>query len=113
MNNFEVDLNTYLTRIGFDGSHSADLKTLKRIILLHQNSIAFENINSFAGLPVVTDPVTVQKKLLYDGRGGYCCEQNGHLRLVLIALDFPSDCGWPAFAGCNSPKSLRKEGTCC
>lgn len=88
MTDFRIDLDGYLARIGFDRKRVPTLETLSRIVLLHQMAIAFENLNSFSGLPVIIDPDPIEQKLVRDGRGGYCHEQNQYLRLVLMALGF-------------------------
>ncbi|HEY4204173.1 MAG TPA: arylamine N-acetyltransferase [Xanthobacteraceae bacterium] len=88
MTDFHVDLEAYLARIGFSGPRAPTLDVLSRIILKHQMAISFENMNSFSGLPVVIDPATVEQKIVRDGRGGYCHEQNQYLRLALMALGF-------------------------
>jgi N-hydroxyarylamine O-acetyltransferase len=88
LTDFKVDLEAYLARIGFDGPRTPTLDVLTSIILLNQTAIAFENLSSFSGLPVVIDPATIEQKIIHDGRGGYCHEQNQYLRLVLMALGF-------------------------
>ncbi|HWV96481.1 MAG TPA: arylamine N-acetyltransferase [Xanthobacteraceae bacterium] len=88
MTDFRIDLEGYLARIGFDGVRAPTRDTLSRIILQHQMAIAFENLNSFSGLPVVIDPAVIERKILHEGRGGYCHEQNQYLRLALMALGF-------------------------
>lgn len=88
MTDFRIDLDGYLARIGFDGVRAPTRDTLSRIILQHQMAIAFENLNSFSGLPVVIDPAAIERKILHEGRGGYCHEQNQYLRLALLALGF-------------------------
>lgn len=88
MSDFRIDLDAYLARIGFDGQRTPSLDTLKRIILLHQLAIPFENLNSFSGQPVVIAPAVIENKILHEGRGGYCHEQNQYLRLALVALGY-------------------------
>lgn len=88
MSDFHVDLEAYLARIGFEGPRTPTLDVLSRIVLQHQMAISFENLNSFSGLPVVIDPATIEQKIVRDGRGGYCHEQNQYLRLALMALGF-------------------------
>ncbi len=88
MTDFRIDLDGYLARIGCDGARAPTLDLLSRVVLQHQIAISFENLNSFSGLPVITDPATVETKILRDGRGGYCHEQNQYLRLALMALGF-------------------------
>ena len=71
-----LHLNYYLTRIGYTGAAQATLPSLRRLALLHAQSIAFENLSPFLGLPVSLDLADVERKLVHDGRGGYCFEQN-------------------------------------
>ncbi len=88
MTDFTIDLDAYFSRIGYDGPRAPTLDLLKQIILLQQRAITFENLSSFAGVPVVIDPSTIENKIIRGGRGGYCHEQNQYLRLVLKALGY-------------------------
>lgn len=83
-----IDLDDYFQRIGYRGDRTPTLKTLQGICLCHAKSIAFENLNSFLKQPVPLDLKSLQQKLIYERRGGYCFEQNLLLRSVLIALGF-------------------------
>ncbi len=62
--------------------------TLQAIHQHHAQAIAFENLNSFLSQPVLLDVTSLQQKLIYEGRGGYCFEQNRLFRSVLLALGF-------------------------
>lgn len=84
-----IDLDAYLRRIGFAGEPAADPETLEKIVGLHSRAIPFENLNPFLGLPVEIDLSSVQRKLVEEGRGGYCFEQNTLLQGVLTALEIP------------------------
>ncbi|MGE5659489.1 MAG: arylamine N-acetyltransferase family protein [Actinomycetota bacterium] len=84
-----IDLNAYFQRIGYSGDRAATLDTLQAIHQQHAQTIAFENLNSFLKLPVHLDLASLQQKLIGQGRGGYCFEQNLLLRSVLISLGFP------------------------
>jgi arylamine N-acetyltransferase len=88
MTAFRPDLEKYFERIGYAGEAAVDLTTLREIHLLHAQSIPFENLNSFSGVPVVMEPALIEQKLLQQGRGGYCFEQNLYFSLVLKALGF-------------------------
>lgn len=83
-----IDLDAYFQRIGYSGDRSPTLKTLQAIHQHYTRVIAFENLNSFLKQPVPLDTTFLQQKLIHEGRGGYCFEQNLLLRSVLIALDF-------------------------
>ena len=39
-------------------------------------------------MPVLLDPALIEQKIIRDGRGGYCYEQNRYLGMVLAALGF-------------------------
>lgn len=83
-----VDLNAYFQRIGYSGDRCATLKTLQAIHLCHTQAIAFENLNPLLKQSVSLNLKSLEKKLIYAGRGGYCFEQNLLLRSVLLALGF-------------------------
>jgi N-hydroxyarylamine O-acetyltransferase len=83
-----VDLDAYFQRIGYKGDRSPTLETLQAIHQCHTVAIAFENLNPFLHRPVSIDLQSLQQKLIYSQRGGYCFEQNILLHAVLIALGF-------------------------
>ena len=83
-----IDLDAYFQRIGYSGERTASLSTLEAIHACHTNKIAFENLSPLLGQPVLLDLPSLQQKLVDARRGGYCFEQNGLFRSVLIALDF-------------------------
>jgi len=83
-----IDLDAYFERIGYGGGRTPTLDTLRAIHLRHPQSIPFENLNPLLGLPVRLDAPSLQQKLLFEGRGGYCFEQNLLLSHVLKELGF-------------------------
>ncbi|MGB3299418.1 MAG: arylamine N-acetyltransferase [Phormidesmis sp.] len=83
-----IDLNAYFQRIGYSGERTASLSTLEAVHACHTKAIAFENLSPLLKQPVVLDLPSLQQKLVSAGRGGYCFEQNGLLRSVLMALGF-------------------------
>jgi len=83
-----IDLNAYLRRIGHDGSLTADLNTLRALTTAHVAAIPFENLDPLLRVPVSLEPEAIERKLVHEGRGGYCFEQNGLLLAVLRALGF-------------------------
>jgi N-hydroxyarylamine O-acetyltransferase len=82
------DLGTYLDRIGHDGPVAADLPTLRSLAQRHPQAIPFENLNPLLRIPVPLDIDVLQQKLLRDGRGGWCFEQNTLLGTALTALGY-------------------------
>ncbi|MEP0909882.1 arylamine N-acetyltransferase [Leptolyngbya sp. GB1-A1] len=92
-----VNLDAYFQRIGYrnnangfslENNYAPTLDTLKAIHQRHPAVIPFENLNPLLQQPVRLDLPSLQQKLLEQGRGGYCFEQNLLLRSVLIALGF-------------------------
>jgi N-hydroxyarylamine O-acetyltransferase len=83
-----IDLDAYFQRIGYSGECSPTLEALQAIHQHHAEAIAFENLNSFLQQPVPLDLKSLQQKLIHEGRGGYCFEQNLLLGSILSALCF-------------------------
>ncbi|WP_430390503.1 arylamine N-acetyltransferase family protein [Dyella sp. 20L07] len=83
-----IDLNAYLQRIGYDGPRAPDLATLRAITTAHVAAIPFENLDPLLRVPVSLESEAVERKLVQEGRGGYCFEQNRLLLDVLLALGY-------------------------
>ncbi|HEY4248403.1 MAG TPA: arylamine N-acetyltransferase [Lacunisphaera sp.] len=83
-----IDLPAYFARIGYTGSHTADLEALHAITRHHATSIPFENLDVLLGRGIDVSPAAVERKLVREQRGGYCFEQNHLLLLALRALGF-------------------------
>lgn len=83
-----IDLDGYLRRIGYEGPREPTLEVLRALHGRHTESIPFENPNPFVGWPVLLDIPSVERKLVREGRGGYCFEQNALFRRALEALGF-------------------------
>ena len=61
---------------------------LKALHALHPAAIAFENLDPLLGRRVRLETAALEKKLVYEGRGGYCFEHNGLFAAALAALGF-------------------------
>lgn len=83
-----IDLDAYFQRIGYCGDRTPTLKTLQSIHQHHAKAIAFENLNPFLKQAVPLDLQSLQQKLIHEGRGGYCFEQNLLFRSALSAVGF-------------------------
>jgi len=86
-----VNLDAYFQRIGYTGPRAPDLATLGGVLRAHVMTIPFENLDVLLGRPIRTDPDSLAQKLVRDGRGGYCFEQNNLLLLALRALGFTAE----------------------
>lgn len=84
----ELNLDRYFARIGYTGTPRPDLQTLRALTELHPAVIPFEDVDVLLGRPIDLSPGALQAKLVAGGRGGYCFEQNGLLKRVLLALGF-------------------------
>jgi N-hydroxyarylamine O-acetyltransferase len=82
------DLDGYCARVGYDGARRPTLETLQALQLRHTQAIAFENLDPLLRRPVRLDAESLQQKLVRDGRGGYCFEQNLLFGHALRALGF-------------------------
>ena len=83
-----MDIDAYFKRIGFNDTPDNSLETLQKIHLLHPQAITFENLSSFLSDEINLQPADVFNKLVTQGRGGYCFEQNLLLATVLKQLGF-------------------------
>jgi len=81
-------LSLYLLRLGFDAPPTPTLETLRQLQLRHTGEFAFENLTTLSGEPVLIDLPSIEQKVLYDGRGGYCYELNNLFLALLQALGF-------------------------
>lgn len=83
-----LDLEAYLTRIGYTGGRKPTIETLAGLHRAHVVSIPFENLDILLGRPIRLDVESLQAKLVHGRRGGYCFEQNALFAAVLEHLGF-------------------------
>ena len=84
----ELDLASYLRRIGFAGTPAPTRASLEQLIAQHALAIPFENIEVLARRVPRLDLDGLQAKMVSQRRGGYCFEQNTLFRNVLQAVGF-------------------------
>lgn len=87
-----TDLALYLRRLGFDAPPAPTLETLRQLQLRHTGVFPFENLTTLSGEPVLIDLPSVERKVLHEGRGGYCYELNNLYLALLQSLGFEA-CG--------------------
>lgn len=80
----DLDLDAYLTKIGYGGGRGPTAETLRALQRAHVTSIPFENLDALLGRPVLLDVPSLTDKLVRRGRGGYCYE---HTMLFAAALE--------------------------
>jgi N-hydroxyarylamine O-acetyltransferase len=84
----ETDVVRYFQRIGYEGDGGPSLAALKAMQARHTEAIAFENIDPLLGRPVLLDMKSLVRKLVDEGRGGYCFEHNLLFMHVLETLGY-------------------------
>ncbi len=83
-----LDLDAYLRRIGYSGPARASGKTLAALHRAHLAAIPFENLDLMLGRGVKVDLESIQEKLVYTKRGGYCYEHGQLFGAALERLGF-------------------------
>jgi N-hydroxyarylamine O-acetyltransferase len=83
-----LDLDAYLRRIGYSGPSEPSEATLAGLYRAHLAAIRFENLDVFLRGSVDMSLESIQDKIVYRGRGGYCYEQAQLFGAVLERLGF-------------------------
>lgn len=83
-----MDRQTYLTRIGYEGSLTPTASTLRDLHLAHLQTVPFENLDIHLGNPIVLNLAELYQKIVRRRRGGFCYEQNGMFAWLLEELGF-------------------------
>lgn len=81
-----MDLDRYLDRIGHVARPSAEPDAIAALQSAHRLAIGFENLDVMLGRPIRIDAPSVFDKIVVNGRGGYCFEQNRLFGDVLAAI---------------------------
>ncbi len=72
-----MELDAYLKRIGFHEPLSVDLDGLRRLHRAHLHGITYENLDVQLGRAADLDVERIYRKIVVEGRGGWCYEMNG------------------------------------
>jgi N-hydroxyarylamine O-acetyltransferase len=84
-----LDVEAYLERIGHVGPREPTPAVLQALHRAHATHIPFENLDILLGRPIRLDLPSLEAKLVWGGRGGYCFEQNLLFAAVLEQSGFP------------------------
>jgi N-hydroxyarylamine O-acetyltransferase len=87
----KLDVDAYLRRINYSGRTEPSEATLVAIYRSHLREIRFENFDVFLRGGVAVDLESIQEKIVFRGRGGYCYEQAQLFGAVLERLGFTVD----------------------
>jgi len=83
-----MHLQPYLKRIGYRGDVRPDHAVLVALQRSHICSVAFENLDVQLGKPVTISAQAAYEKIVVNGRGGWCYEQNGLFGWALSEIGF-------------------------
>ncbi len=83
-----MNLDAYFKRIYYTGSTEPTFDTLQALQRAHLYAVPFENLNIHIPKPIILDEELLFDKIVNQGRGGFCFEQNGVFSTVLRELGF-------------------------
>lgn len=84
-----MDASLYLARIGIDAPIKPDAQTLRELHRAHMQSVPFENLDIARNRPIRLTQEALWKKIVAEGRGGFCYELNGLFAWFLQEVGFP------------------------
>lgn len=85
----EEQIDKYLARIGMQRPEKLDKQYLDKLVLAHQCSVVFENLDICAyDRPISLAIADLFDKIVNRGRGGYCFELNGLFVKLLQGLGY-------------------------
>jgi N-hydroxyarylamine O-acetyltransferase len=85
------DSAAYLSRLGVSPPSAPTWEALVELHRAHLTRVPFENLDIGLGRPIRLDHESLVRKVLTDGRGGYCYELNGLFATLLTTLGFAAD----------------------
>lgn len=83
-----MNIEDYLSRIGFTGTLAPNVPTLKALQRAHLLAIPFENLDIHWQNPIVPDTAKFYDKMIVRQRGGFCYELNGLFNQLLKELGY-------------------------
>lgn len=81
-------LSAYLKRIGVAETQPPSREFLRQLHRAHLLSIPYENLDIHLGRKLTLDPDHIYRKIVEQGRGGWCYEMNGTFAWALRELGF-------------------------
>ncbi|KAM7369983.1 hypothetical protein PAMP_011270 [Pampus punctatissimus] len=84
----EMDVDKYLSRIGFVGTVEPSLEALRSVHTCHLLSVPFEDLTVHSGGRVQLDIPLLYDKIVNRRRGGFCYENNSLFSWLLVKLGF-------------------------
>jgi len=84
----DMQIESYLRRIGYDGPTKPSATTLRALQRAHLGHVPFENLDIMLGRRIEIDLPTFYDKIVRRHRGGFCYELNGLFGWLLRKLGF-------------------------
>ena len=85
----QVQICAYLRRLGLTEGIKTNLADLNRLLFAHLTHVPFDSLDVWGGgICPSLDVQDLYTKIVVNGRGGYCFEQNTLFRVLLNSLDF-------------------------
>lgn len=83
-----MDIDRYAQRIGYEGTLTPSLATLRDLHRAHLFTVPFENLDIHRSRAIVLDPAPLFDKIVTQRRGGFCYELNGLFAELLRRIGF-------------------------
>ena len=86
----KVKVEKYLARIGMSlpEDFAPDSAFLRELQFAHCTHVPYENLDIIRGIPLSLDEVDLYKKVVEQGKGGFCFELNGLFAWLLRQLGY-------------------------
>ena len=84
----QMNIRSYLERIGYDRPVRLDIESLFGLHRTHLLTVPFENLDIHAGVPIQLDEKALWDKIVARRRGGFCYELNGMFAWLLKQIGF-------------------------
>ena len=83
-----MNIQSYLTRIEYQGSLEPNLQNLSALQKAHMQAVPFENLSIHYKQPILLNEEALYKKIVEQNRGGFCYELNGLFAWLLRSLGY-------------------------
>lgn len=83
-----LDVDAYLSRIGYEGPLDPSPQTLRDLQVAHLRTVPFENLSIHSNEPIVLEDDALFEKVVTRRRGGFCYELNGLFAALIRSLGF-------------------------
>jgi N-hydroxyarylamine O-acetyltransferase len=81
-----MNTRSYLARISYSGPTVPTSETLRELHRAHMLAVPFENLDISLGRKIICDEAAFLRKIVDEGRGGFCYELNGAFAALLREL---------------------------